>query len=71
MQVSGVTGPGEGGTLGEAGSNVVLHVFVFPEPLVNVPWREFPALLHHDPRVQKLHQAPLALVLSFTVSTLY
>lgn len=41
-------------TFGQAGGHVVLHVLVLPEPVIDVPSWQLPALLHHDPRVQKL-----------------
>ncbi len=43
-------------TFREASGHVVLHVLVLPEPLIDVPWRQFPALLHHDPGIQKLQR---------------
>ena len=48
---------GRGPTLGGADSNKGPHVYVFPEPLVDVPWQLFPALLHHDPSIQQLQQS--------------
>ena len=36
--------------------NVVLHAFVLPEPVIDVPGWQLAALLHHDPGIQELHQ---------------
>lgn len=41
-------------TCREAGCNVVLHVLVIPEPVVDVALREYTTLLDHDPRIQEL-----------------
>ena len=41
----------------ELGWQGVLHVPLLPKPVIDVPFRQLPGLLHQDTRIEELHCA--------------